>query len=48
MTLGFNFFKPGSGVVMAAIIIGAIAFVLGVYATATIRETHNRDLDFTE
>ncbi|RYZ25621.1 MAG: MFS transporter, partial [Sphingobacteriales bacterium] len=48
MTLGFNFFKPGSGVVLAAIIIGAIAFTLGLYATVTIPETHNRNLDFTE
>jgi MFS family permease len=48
MTLGFDFFKPGSGAVAAAAIVGAIAFLLGLYATLTIPETHDRDLDFTE
>lgn len=48
MLLGFDFFKPGYGVVTAALIVGAIVFALGIYSTLTISETHGRDLDFTE
>jgi len=48
MLLGFDFFKKNQSVITSATIIGLIAFVLGIYATLTISETHNRDLDFTE
>ncbi|RXR18312.1 MFS transporter [Flavobacterium amnicola] len=48
MLLGFDFFKKSQSVITSATIIGLIAFVLGIYATTTISETHNRDLDFTE
>ena len=48
MLLGFDFFKPGYGVITAAIIIGAIVFALGIYSTLTVSETHGRDLNFTE
>lgn len=48
MLLGFDYFKINQGVITAASIIGLIAFGLGIYATVTIKETHNRDLDFTE
>jgi MFS family permease len=48
MLIGFDHFKINQGVITAATIIGLIAFGLGIYATMTIKETHNRDLDFTE
>ncbi|MES2811727.1 MAG: MFS transporter [Bacteroidota bacterium] len=48
MLLGFDFFKKTQSIITSATIIGLIAFVLGIYATLTISETHNRDLDFTE
>lgn len=48
MILLFDFFKPTTGVVYAAVIVGAISFTLGIYSTLTIAETHNRDLDFVE
>jgi MFS family permease len=48
MLIGFDYFKISQGVITSATIIGLIAFGLGIYATITIKETHNRDLDFTE
>ena len=48
MLLGFDFFKPGYGVIAAALIVGVVVFALGIYSTLTIEETHGRDLDFTE
>lgn len=48
MLIGFDYFKISQGVITSATIIGLIAFGLGIYATLTIKETHNRDLDFTE
>jgi len=48
MLLGFDFFKKSQSIIISATIIGLIAFVLGIYATLTITETHNRDLEFTE
>ena len=48
MLLGFDYFKPTTGVIYAALIIGVIAYTLGMYATLTMAETHNTDLDFIE
>lgn len=48
MILIFNYFKPSSGVIWAAVIVGCIAFGLGIYSTLTVAETHNKDLDYTE
>ncbi len=48
MLLGFDFFKTNNGVITSASIVGLIAFGLGIYATLSIAETHNKDLDFTE
>ncbi len=48
MLIGFDFFKESNGVVISAAIVGIIVFALGIYATLTISETHNRDLDFIE
>lgn len=48
MLLGFDYFKLTLGSIHAAAIVGLFAFGLGIYATLTIPETHNRDLDFNE
>jgi MFS family permease len=54
MVILFNYLKddffvaPNSGVIISAIIVGSIAFVLAIYSTLTIEETHNKDLDFIE
>lgn len=48
MVLCFDYFKPTTGVLMAAIIVGVISFGLGIYSVMTIEETHNKDLDFIE
>ena len=42
------FVAPNNGVIISAIIVGSIAFVLAIYSTLTIEETHNKDLDFIE
>ena len=48
MLIGFDFFKKDNGVIISATIIGLIAFILGIYATLTVKETHDKDLDFIE
>jgi hypothetical protein len=48
MLLAFNALKPGSGVITSALIVGVAAFALGIFSTATIAETHGRDLNFLE
>jgi MFS family permease len=48
MLLAFDRLKVNNGVIIAAAIVGIIVFVLGIYSTLTIQETHNKDLDFTE
>ena len=48
MLLGFNYFKTNYTVIQSALIVGVIVFTLAIYAAATIKETHNRDLDFIE
>jgi MFS family permease len=49
MTFAFNQLKGTSVAVLgAAAIVGAIVFFIGIYCTATIAETHGKDLDFVE
>lgn len=48
MILLFDWFKPSAGVIGSAVVVGILAFALGIYSTLTISETHNRDLDFIE
>lgn len=48
MIVGFNYFKPSVGVIYAAVIVGVVAFALGIYSTLTVSETHDKDLDFVE
>lgn len=48
MIIGFDFFKPSAGVIWSAVIVGAVAFGLGIYSTLTIGETHGKELDYLE
>lgn len=48
MLIGFDYLKESTTVINSAAIIGLITFVLAIYATLTIKETHNTNLDFTE
>lgn len=48
MTISYKFFKPTQGIIMAGAIVGLICFAIGFYSTLTIKETHNKDLDFLE
>ena len=48
MLIGFDYLKQSRSVIISAAIVGAIAFALGIYATLTISETHNREMDFVE
>ncbi|UOK42057.1 MULTISPECIES: MFS transporter [Flavobacterium] len=48
MLIAFDNLKINSGVIMAAALVGCMAFGLAIYATMTIEETHNKDLDFNE
>lgn len=49
--MNFLFYKFISGtgnIITSAVIVGIIVFVLGIYSTLTISETHDKELDFTE
>ena len=48
MIVLFDFFKPTSGVIWSAVIVGLLSFGLGIYSTLTIGETHDKDLDYVE
>ena len=54
MVILYNYIKTevyensNSGILIAAIVVGAISFGLAFYSTLTIEETHNKDLDFIE
>lgn len=49
MTLGFGYLQDWHvSVVNAAAIVGLFAFGIGIYSTASIAETHDKDLDFVE
>ena len=46
MTLLFDYLKPFTNVIMAGAVVGIICFLIGIYSTLTIPETHDKDLDF--
>ena len=48
MTSLYGFAKPSVGVLAAAAIVGILVFAAGFYATLTIPETHDKDLNFLE
>ena len=48
MLIGFDYFKQSNSVIISATIIGVFAFGLGIYATVTSSETHDKEMDFVE
>jgi MFS family permease len=48
MLIGFDYLKGNNSVIISAAIVGVVAFGLGIYATLTISETHDTDLDYVE
>ena len=48
MLLGFDSFKTSTSVITSAFFIGIILFFLVIYATLTIPETHNTELNYNE
>ncbi len=48
MNLIMGVLKPNLGLIMATACLGVLIFGLGFYATYSVAETHNRDLDFIE
>lgn len=48
MLISFDFLKPNLGVIYASAIVGIVVFSIAIYATLSIPETHNTDLDFVE
>ena len=48
MTSLYGTLKPSLGVLYAAGVVGVICYLSGFYATLTIPETHNKELDFLE
>jgi hypothetical protein len=48
MSVGYTSLVGSLGAVHSGAVIGLICFAIGIYCTATISETHNRDLDFVE
>jgi len=48
MLIGFDYLKQTNSVINSAAIVGLIAFSLAIYATLTISETHDKDLDYVE
>lgn len=48
MLIGFDYLKRNNSVIFSAAIVGLIAFGLAIYATLTISETHDKDLDYLE
>ena len=48
MLIGFDYLKQTNSVIHSAAIVGSISFGLAFYATLTISETHDKDLDFVD
>jgi hypothetical protein len=49
MSLAYNALKVTSlSILGAAAVVGVIAFIIGIYSTWSISETHGKDLDFLE
>jgi MFS family permease len=48
MTTLFTWIKPSGGTIVAGAVVAALCYLIGFYSTLTVKETHNRDLDFLE
>jgi MFS family permease len=48
MYFAYEVLVPATGVIHAGALVGLVCFAIGIYCTASVAETHGRDLDFTE
>ncbi len=48
MLFSFDHLKLSLGIILSAAVVGLVVFTLAIYATLTIEETHNKDMDFIE
>ena len=48
MTTLFGYFKNTFSVIESGALVGILCFLIGIYSTLTMTETHNKDLDFLE
>lgn len=49
MVVLYEYFRDAAqSVIIAGAVVGLLAFILGIYATVTVPETHGKDLDFVE
>jgi MFS family permease len=48
MTMMYEYVRDWSDVIMGGAAVGLLAFVIGIYSTITIPETHDKELDFVE
>jgi putative effector of murein hydrolase LrgA (UPF0299 family) len=48
MTLFYAYLKPTMDIIYAGAVVGLVCFFLGIYATLTVPETHDKDLDFND
>ena len=48
MLFSFDHLKLSLGIILSAAVVGLLVFTLAIYATLTIEETHNKDMDFIE
>ncbi len=48
MLIGFDYLKQSKTVIISAALVGFVVFGLGIYATITSTETHNKEMDFVE
>ncbi len=48
MTLFYAYLKPSMDIIYAGAVVGLVCFFLGIYATLTVPETHDKDLDFND
>ena len=48
MLFSFDHLKFSLGIILSAAVVGLVVFTLAIYATLTIEETHNKDMDFIE
>ena len=48
MTMLFGYFKNSFSIIESGALVGILCFLIGIYSTLTIAETHDKDLDFLE
>lgn len=48
MLFFFDYLKVSLGIIWSAAVVGLVVFTFAIYATLTIEETHNKDMNFIE